>query len=153
MCKILDTLVFLFKESRGQMGSTREGYSWLDWDIVGKYRRRKGSDECTTRGFVDLLSEQTAIDLPSTQQMPFSLQTVGDSENRCVCVCLWGERRMCFWQFSWLRCRQWGGGGRKLREKKSENWVGDKMIYGRCEGIDKWQPKYQKIAGMGAEEK
>lgn len=73
-------------------------------------------------------------------------------EQICVCVCVWGERRMCFWQFSWLRCWQWGG-GRKFWKKKAENWARDKMIYGRSERRDKWQAKYQKIARRGAEEK
>lgn len=35
-----------------------------------------------------LLLGETAIDLSSTQQMPFSLQRVGVSENRFVCVCV-----------------------------------------------------------------
>lgn len=79
----------------------------------------------------------------------------------CVCVnvsvCVWGERRMSFWQFSWLRCWRWGGGRKfsgekKKKKKRAENWVGDKMIYGRSERRDKWQPKYQ-IARMGPEEK
>jgi len=89
--------------------------------------------------FIHLLLEQTAIDLLSTQQMSFSLQRVGVSENIFVCVCV-SERRMSFWQFRWLRCLQWGGGRKSRKEKKkAANWVGDKMIYGRSERRDKWQ--------------
>lgn len=48
---------------------------------------KEGKNKCKQRGIINLLLEQTAIDLSSTEQMPSSLQRVGDSENRFVCVC------------------------------------------------------------------
>jgi len=98
-------LVFLWR-GKGQGGGdgVREEERWLD--------RHRGQIQTTGR-------KSRVYHLSSTQQMLFSLQIVGVGENRFVSV--WGEVRMCFWQFSWLRCWQWGGGGgggRKFRKKK-----------------------------------